>query len=94
MAGANQRTSLRIGGTCHGSFANEKRLRPGPSAGSHAGVTGRGYSRTSNTISIFEPLNEDDFDNNNHTGKVQYVNYVNVSNANQTYSNDMEAIIY
>lgn len=57
--------------------------------------TRRGYSRNSNTISIFEPLNEADFDTNgNHTGKVQSVHYTNVFNANQAYSSDMETIIY
>ncbi len=57
--------------------------------------TGRGYSRNNNTISIFEPLNEVDFLSwGNPTGKVQYVNYVKVFDANQAYSSDMETIIY
>jgi hypothetical protein len=50
--------------------------------------TGRGYSRNSNTIAIFEPYDERDWDTDyptSHTGMIQYVPYANVYLANQAY---------
>ena len=64
-------------------------------ARSHSGhfQTGRGYSTTSNTISVFEPYDEQDWPGGgNATGKVQYVPYTNVYNANQHYADHGDTI--
>jgi hypothetical protein len=47
--------------------------------------TGRGYSENSDTIAIFEPLDERDFGSGNHTGMHQYVPYSNMWGATNNH---------
>ena len=53
--------------------------------------TGRGYSYNSDTIAIFEPLDECDLDYSpcNNTGTRQYVSYVNLFNATVANQNTL-----